>query len=291
MITGVHAANRDVVLIEGPDSQKYLQGQLSQDVDMLEVGASAWTMVLQPQGKVDAWGRISRLDDERWALDIEPGFGDALVARLKMFLLRVDVALASTSWDVLTFHGTEPAAALIDNSPVTTTNLHGAPELLGPALAGTSGLTDADAPVLDDDAATRLRVARGIPAMGSELGPDTIPAEAGIVDISASFTKGCYTGQELVARVDSRGGNTPRKLRIFSGPGAVPDVGTELCLDDTPVATLTTTVSGPDDAGGSPQWLGLGYLKRSALEATELEGPNHSVVSVAIPEPFSTSTP
>ena len=53
--------------------------------------------------------------------------------------------------------------------------------------------------------------------MGAELTEDTIPAEAGqwLVDASVSFTKGCYTGQELVARIDSRGGNVPRPVRLF----------------------------------------------------------------------------
>ena len=51
------------------------------------------------------------------------------------------------------------------------------------------------------------------PVMGRELDERTIPAEAGVVDRSVSFTKGCYTGQELVARIDSRGGNVPRRLR------------------------------------------------------------------------------
>jgi folate-binding protein YgfZ len=59
----------------------------------------------------------------------------------------------------------------------------------------------------------RLRVEAGWPAMGAELTADTIPAESGVVAEAASFTKGCYTGQELVARIDSRGGHVPRLLR------------------------------------------------------------------------------
>ena len=69
--------------------------------------------------------------------------------------------------------------------------------------------------------------------MGAELTEDTIPAEAGqwVVDASVSFTKGCFTGQELVARIDSRGGNVPRHLRILDVEGAAPAPGTELELD------------------------------------------------------------
>ena len=68
----------------------------------------------------------------------------------------------------------------------------------------------------DDDLAA-YRVVHGVPAMGHELDDATIPAEVGqwIVDESVSFTKGCFVGQELVARIDSRGGNVPRRLRVL----------------------------------------------------------------------------
>ena len=66
--------------------------------------------------------------------------------------------------------------------------------------------------------------------MGCELDERTIPAEAGIVEASVSWTKGCYTGQELVARIDSRGNNVPRRLRLLTIEGtAAPTVGAMLC--------------------------------------------------------------
>ena len=107
----------------------------------------------------------------------------------------------------------------------------------------------------------RLRIVNRVPAMGAELTEDTIPAEAGIVDVSVSFTKGCYTGQELVARVDSRGNNTPKRLALISGPGAA-SVGEELTIDGAVVATLTSVADDPDG------FVALGYVKRSAFDAT-----------------------
>jgi folate-binding protein YgfZ len=83
--------------------------------------------------------------------------------------------------------------------------------------------------------------------MGAEfpvgVEPSVIPAEAGqwLVDRSASFTKGCYTGQELVARVDSRGSNTPRKLRgVVLGENVLPPVGAVLMADDREVGSVTS---------------------------------------------------
>ncbi len=79
---------RDVVLAEGPDAAAFLQGQLSQDVERLPVGAAAWSFVLQPQGKVDAWFRVHRTGDETFELDVDEGWGEALVTRLERFKLR-----------------------------------------------------------------------------------------------------------------------------------------------------------------------------------------------------------
>jgi folate-binding protein YgfZ len=107
------------------------------------------------------------------------------------------------------------------------------------------------------------RIAAGTPRMGAELEPGrTIPAEAGqaVIDRSVSFTKGCYTGQELVARIDSRGGNVPRHLRalVVDGPDA-PPAGAEIEVDGTVVGALTSVAPAPDHGGT----IALGYVARA----------------------------
>src|SRR5829696_4431751 len=84
---------RDLVLVRGADAESYLQGQLSQDVAELAPGASACSFLLQPDGKVTAWLRVTRLGADGFALDVEPGWGAAVVERLRRFLLRVKVQL------------------------------------------------------------------------------------------------------------------------------------------------------------------------------------------------------
>jgi folate-binding protein YgfZ len=81
-------------------------------------------------------------------------------------------------------------------------------DLLGESVEPPLGATRIERPAYE-----RLRIEAGWPAMGAELTADTIPAESGVVPVAASFTKGCYTGQELVARIDSRGGHVPHLLR------------------------------------------------------------------------------
>ncbi len=97
------------------------------------------------------------------------------------------------------------------------------PGLPGGDLVGESPEAPAGVAMCGMDAYEAVRIEAGIPVMGRELDERTIPAEAGVVDMSVSFTKGCYTGQELVARIDSRGGNVPRRLRglvLADGAGA-----------------------------------------------------------------------
>ena len=101
----------------------------------------------------------------------------------------------------------------------------------------------------------------GIPAMGAELDEKTIPAATGVLDRSVSFTKGCYTGQELVARIDSRSAATPTRLvRVegrLEGEAQLPPVGSNLELDDAQVGRLTSVAAA--DSG----FVALAYVKRA----------------------------
>src|SRR5947207_788744 len=90
---GAVPITRDVVRARGAEATTFLQGQLSQEVEGLAEGASAWTFVLQPQGKVDSWARVTRVAADELLLDVDGGFGEALVERLSRFKLRVDCEL------------------------------------------------------------------------------------------------------------------------------------------------------------------------------------------------------
>jgi folate-binding protein YgfZ len=188
---------RDVVAVTGPDAGSFLQGQLSQDVLELADGGTALSFLLQPQGKVDALVRVTRVDGERFELDVDEGYGQAVADRLNRFRLRVKC-------DVAVF-----------------------------------GARPMDEPWGEGD-----RVAARWPAMGKELDDKTIPGETGLIERTVSFTKGCYTGQELVARIDSRGGNVPRHLRLVALAAAAPE-GAAVEVDGKERGTLTSvSVSG-----------------------------------------------
>ena len=268
------ATERDVVEVTGPDAARYLQGQLSQDVVAM-AGESAWSFLLAPTGKVVAWLRVHRIDAEHYILETDPGWGDAVKARLQRFLLRTKAEISDPRrclllqrrWNAsLVRLGVEVPSGVLVASAV------------GPGVAGIDELfldvPSPDALALAADGAAsaaieRYRIAHAISRMGSELTDETIPGEAGawVIESSVSFTKGCYTGQELVARIDSRGNNVPHPIRLLAVEGAV-SVGDDVRLEGTVVGTITSAVPALGD--GLPA-LALARVGRSVVPGLSVE--------------------
>jgi tRNA-modifying protein YgfZ len=221
------ATGREVVRVHGPDAQAYLQGQVSQDLLPMAIGDRRWTFLLQPTGKVDVLARVERVADDDFVFDVDAGYGEALVARLNRFRIRVKADVEPLPWRVLC--------------------VLGCADVIGPDPQPPVGVREGTAAELE-----AVRVADGWPAMGAEIEPgETIPGETGVVDVAVDFRKGCYPGQELVERMDSRGAAAPRSLRVLDvADGARP--GDPVEHDGQRVGVLTSV------AGG----LGLGYVKR-----------------------------
>jgi folate-binding protein YgfZ len=253
---------RDFISMRGPDARSFAQGQLSQDIDALAIGASAWSFVLQPQGKVDALVRVTRADEDALVLDVEAGFGDAVLARMTRFKIRTKADIEPLPWRCVALRGAGAASVASEVGGV----LVGAGWWNGDEGVALLGPT----PAVPQDASTgsvadfeRARIEAGWPAMGTELGPDTIPGEAGVVAVAVSFTKGCYTGQELVARIDSRGGNVPRHLRRLRATETI-TAGVPIVVDGKDVGRVTS-------ASGE---VALGYVARSVVPpADAFAGP------------------
>ena len=238
---------RDFVRAAGPDVATFLQGQLSQDVVGLAVGASTWALLLQPQGKMVALLRVLRVADEEIVLETDAGFGPEVVERLNRFKLRVKCDLEPLAWTCLAVRGPASHQAVAGADPAAGIVVSADwPGLAGADLVGESPRVPDGVARCSLDAYEAVRIEAGLPVMGRELDEGTIPAEAGVVDRSVSFTKGCYTGQELVARIDSRGGNVPRRLRgVILGDSAAPPVGANVAAGGKEVGRLTSVAFSP----------------------------------------------
>ncbi len=261
---------RDVIIIDGPEAASYLHGQMSQNIEGLAEGSSTWTFLLEPTGRITAWGRVTRVASEVYWFDVDEGTGKDALARLERFKLRTK-AVFSAHWSVPTFSVRGPAMparsqlqeAVASIEPARTPSILASDmpwstspgvDLIGLEILPDVGLNNGASQLkglgvaLGDAAVIELdRVEAGRPAMGAEIGEKTIPAETGVVGQSADFTKGCYVGQELVARVDSRGNNTPRTVHpIKMATTTVPMPGSELVLDGAVVGTITSAAASSD---------------------------------------------
>ena len=265
---------RDVVRVVGPEAVSYLQGQLSQDVEALTAGRSAESLLLSPQGKIDALVRVTRTADDELLIDVDGGYGEAVVSRLRRFKLRTKVEIDALELRCLALRG--PGVAELGPATREWAGLTlpaDWPGLPGVDLVGEDPPVPDGVRLCDRSALEALRVEAGVPKMGAELTERTIPAEAGVVERAVSFTKGCYTGQELVARIDSRGSRVPRHLRgvVIEAEGAPPP-GAALVGDgdrgERELGQLTSVAVSP--ALGAP--VALAYVRR------EIDPPANVVV-------------
>ena len=231
---------RDFVRVAGPDAREFLQGQLSQDIDAMDEGASAWSLLLQPQGKVDALTRVSRVSADGFVLDVEGGWGDVVVQRLLRFKLRVKADVVPLDWRCVALRGPGSHSAVTPGGEDLVLDADW-PGLPGVDLAGPGAEVPDGVPEAGLDAYEAVRIEAGVPAMGREITDRTIPAELGILERTVSLTKGCFTGQELVARMDARGGHAPRQLRgVVVGTNVIPPLGAGLVVGGREVGTLTS---------------------------------------------------
>ncbi len=229
--------DRDVVRVEGADAGAFLHSQLAADVAALTVGASVHSMLLDPTGHVVALVRVVRHSETLYTLDVERGHGTSVIDRLKRFVLRSKLEMEMSPWIVRAFRGHE-AALRVGDVPGACAPGWGSPDeidVVGPVDA---------MPVTDGAVATEpghieaLRVDGCWPSFGVDILAGDVPATSGVLRVAVSFTKGCYPGQELVERMDSRGAGAPVQLRVVGRGDRVP--GARVEVDGRDVGTVTS---------------------------------------------------
>lgn len=219
--------DREVVGVHGPDAASFLQGQLSQDVSSMADGEARWSFLLDPQGKVVAILRVARRGPDGFVLLSDAGTADAVVGRLERFKLRVAADVVRVPATVVAVRGASAPVGSGIAVDAGWPGTEGVDVVLDPAAPADT--VSALVPATDPATYHRARIEAGVPVVGVDVEPGAMPHETSMVAAAASFTKGCYTGQELVARVDSRGGNAPRRLvRVAGLDGAEVSVGASL---------------------------------------------------------------
>jgi tRNA-modifying protein YgfZ len=218
----VDRSHRGVVQITGPDRLSWLHSLTTQDLERLAPGDSAEALILSPQGRVEHHLTLTDDGTAVWA-HVEPGTAGALLDFLTSmrFMLRVEPRDVTGDYAVLTVAGPaqpdQPGAAAA--ARITT---GGGTDLIVPraaVTACTAELRAAGADLAGLWAYEALRIAAGRPRFGLDTDHRTIPHEVGWIDSAVHLSKGCYRGQETVARVHNLG-HPPRRLVLLQLDGS-----------------------------------------------------------------------
>ena len=227
---------RAYVRVKGPDAVDYLNRMLSNDVP---ASGSVDALLLTPKARVIAPVLVWRRDDDDVLLLTEPELGDVLRAQLTR------MRFASKCEIEFELH----------TSTIVFDDTHGIPNR-DYGIPATEVL-DADLAAVGEEELEPLRIEAATPRFGREIDDRVLPAEAGLEATHVSFSKGCYPGQEPVARLHYRG-KVNRRLRVLEVDGAAAEAETPVVYGEKEVGRVTSAVPGlalayvrvevPDDA-------------------------------------------
>jgi folate-binding protein YgfZ len=265
----VDRSERGKLALTGSEAKDFLHGQVTNDILGLEPGRGCYAAFLTHKGKMLGDLRVFDVGDEL-LLDCERIVLQELFNMIRRYKLGRDVELHKRTLELALLSVIGPDAPRLagpaehDNARVT---LGGAEAIavttdVGVDLFCAAGDRDAvraalDFPDGDEASAEVVRVERGRPRYGVDLDDSVIPQEAGLNERAVSFTKGCYVGQETVARLHYRGKPNRRLLGLRLSEPAAP--GTELRLGEKVVGKLGSVVVSPDHGP-----IGLALVRREA---------------------------
>jgi folate-binding protein YgfZ len=240
----IAARERAFVRVAGPDACDYLHRMVSNDVESLQVGDACPALLLTAKARLIAPLVVWRRSGDDFLLLTEPELGEPVRAHLTRMRLRAQCEIEPE----------EHRSVLVFGGEGIATDFPGAVEVLD------SGLE----PTLGADELERRRVEAGVPRWGRELDDRILPAEAGLDATHVNFGKGCYPGQEPIARLHYRG-KANRALRVLE-LADVPPYDAELVHEGKVVGRVTSAVRRPD---GSV--VALGYVRVEVPDDARLE--------------------
>jgi tRNA-modifying protein YgfZ len=221
----VAAREREFVRVAGPDAAEYLQRMVSNDVEALAAGEACPALLLTAKARVIAPLVVFRRGDADFLLLTEPGLGEAVRSHLVRMRLRAQCEIEPEQHEAVLVFGGDAGFA---------TDWPGAREALDAGLA----------PTLSEDELELRRIESRVPRWEREIDDRILPAEAGLDETHVSFSKGCYPGQEPVARLHYRG-HPNRGLRVVE-LDEVPDYDAPLLHDGREVGRVTSAARRED---------------------------------------------
>jgi glycine cleavage system T protein len=315
-------SHRGLVRVTGADRQRFLHAMVSNDTASLQPGQGCYATLLTNKGKLIA-DFVVYADTDAYLLDLEPQMAPPFIAAISQFVIADDVTFddMSAQWGRLSLQGPRAAELLshaferqvpdLARYAFTTWDLATSQVyLIRRSYTGERGyqllvspqaLPDLwavlwqhretyDACAVGLEALETLRIESGIAVCGQELTEETIPVEANLLE-AISYTKGCYIGQEVIARIDARGHVNRRLVGLVLDGEILPAQGAPVVSPEREVGWVTSATYSP----ALQQNIALGYVRREVLNpGTHLEvqanGTTLGATVVELPFYQSTST-
>jgi folate-binding protein YgfZ len=251
--------DRAFVRASGPDAVAYLQSMVSNDVEAVAPGAGTYALLLTPKARVIADLEVFRVDEDL-VLACPPQAATDVLETLVRARFRKKVALDPADYALVWGEADGALASLETPAGV---------ERLLAAAPGNGAATEADWEL--------ARIEAGMPRFGHEFDASSMPAEAGLETRAISFTKGCYPGQEPVARLHYRG-HANRGVRGVRFDGGTPSPGAEVVVDGANVGRITSAIESPRFGP-----IGLAVLRREVAEGARGDAAGTPLTVVALP--------
>lgn len=243
---------RAFVGVSGPDAEDFLQRMVSNDVAALAPGESCEALLLTAKARVIAPMRVLRRAPEDFLLLTEPELGERLRDELVRMRFAAKVRLELEEHSSYLLLGSAEGGVPNEDYGV-------------PAVEVLDEQPREDLPLLADEELERLRIEAGTPRFGREIDDRVLPAEAGLVERAVSFTKGCFPGQEPIARLEYRG-HANRSLRVLAlDTTELPEAEAEVCVNGKAVGRVTSAAAA--DSGV----VALAYVRVEVPADAELE--------------------
>lgn len=273
------------IRIAGPDRERFLNGMITSDVSKLEPGHAQRAIKPNNRGRVEGLLRV-RAEDDAYLIDVDEVSAQRVATELQKLIIMDDVTLtdATAERDVVGVYGKgarklicEAGWAIPELADLAFFDVAGARIIRDDGVVGVEGYEILTAPRKGDDAVKALlvggaievdqdeldivRIEQGVVRDGVDVDDDTIPLEANLVDW-ISFTKGCYVGQEVIARAHNLGGVKHRLVGLLVDGDAVPPKDAKLLVGDDGTGEVTSAVRSP--TLGRVVALGYVHIKHEA---------------------------
>lgn len=259
------ARGRQQLRVTGPDAGTFVQGMVTNDVLSLAVGGSCYAAMLTAKGGMVGDVRVLRLENE-WVLDTGEGRGETIRQFLEKYLISEDAEVHDAPElaviGLVGPHARAEAAKVPTDAHVgeLVSFFGGVDVVVRRDRLDAVSAALAQVPRLSDETVQVLRVEDGVPEFGVDMTEVTIPLEANL-EHAIHYKKGCYIGQEVIARATYRGQMNKKLMRILVGD-ATPERKAELKVGDRKVGWITSVVKSPRRG----QNLALGYVHRDFLQ-------------------------